>query len=171
MVAQKNIPAGEPVLAEKAFAAYLYPKNFGSHCSLCFTRLAACIGCLDCAGLAFCSVECRDLACETYHKYECQYLNLMIGSGMSILCFIVLRIITEAKTPDAAIVKAKSLLDTLCAHSDIREPEDYFQRALMTTFLLRVLQKSGFFGRRLTEACKFFNDSFHMCSCIYNLCS
>lgn len=140
------------MLVEKAFAARLYPRNFGSHCSVCFARLTAAVGCLDCAGLAFCSVECRDIACETFHKYECEYLNLMIGSGMSILCFITMRIILEAKTPSAAVTKANVLLGMLCAHSDIRDPEDYFQRALMATFLLRILQKSGFFGRRLTEA-------------------
>lgn len=151
-VAQKHVPTGETVLVEKAFAACLYPRNNGSHCNLCFTPITACISCLDCAGLAFCSPECRDTACDTYHKYECEYLNLMIGSGMSILCFIALRIVTSCKTPDTALSKGKQLLDILCSHSDIREPEDYFQRALMVTFLLRILQKSGFFGRRPTEA-------------------
>lgn len=151
-VAQKHIPTGETVLVEKAFGACLYPKNFGSHCNLCFTRITSGIGCLECAGLAFCSPECRDTACDTYHKWECEYLNLMIGSGMSILCFIALRIVTSCKTPDAALARGKQLLEYLCSHSDIREPEDYFQRALMVTFLLRILQKSGFFGRRTTEA-------------------
>lgn len=63
-----------------------------------------------------------------------------------------MRIITSAKSANVAVSKANMLLDGLCSHSDMREPEDHFQRALMVTFILRILQKTGFFGRRLTEA-------------------
>lgn len=118
-------------------------------------RLVAPIPCTDCSGVAFCTVECRDLACATYHKFECKYLDLLIGSGMSVLCNIALRIITQNRNPQAALIEGKELLKNLCKHSEQRAPIDYFQRALMATFILRCLQKAEFFGRRKTEARKY----------------
>ena len=53
------------------------------------------VSCPECSGVAFCSIDCRDSAIKTYHKYECKYMDIMIGSGMSILCHIALRIITQ----------------------------------------------------------------------------
>ncbi|XP_035794036.1 SET and MYND domain-containing protein 4-like [Anopheles albimanus] len=152
IAAAEDIAPGEPILAEPAIAACLYPKFFGSHCNACFNRLVAPVACPDCCGVAFCSVACRDRACASYHRFECQYLDLMIGSGMSILCHLALRIVLESGTPQAAIEKGNALLEHLCAHSQLREAEDHFKRTLMTTFLLSILQKAEFFGRRTTES-------------------
>lgn len=154
-VAGETINTGEVVLVEKAKCACLYPKNYGTNCNYCFARLIAPIGCPDCSSVAFCSVNCRDSAVNSYHKFECKYLDLLIGSGMSILCHIALKIIIESKTPNDALVNGKKLLDGLCAHKQLRDPEDYFKRCLMTTFLLRCLQKAEFFGRRTTESGEF----------------
>ncbi|KFB39589.1 AGAP002999-PA-like protein [Anopheles sinensis] len=152
VIAAEDIGPGEPIVAEPAEAACLYPKFFGSHCYACFARLISPVACSECCGVAFCSVACRDKACATYHRFECQYLDLMIGSGMSILCHLALRIVTQAGTPQKAIEAGQSLLDTLCKHTEHRDPEDHFKRTLMTTFLLRCLQKAEFFGRRTTES-------------------
>lgn len=77
-------------------------------------------------------------------------MDLMIGSGMSILCHLALRLVTQAGTPEKAIEIANDL--GLCAHAEHRNQEDYFRRTLMAAFLLRCLQKADFFGRRKTEA-------------------
>lgn len=153
-VAGEPIKTGETVLVERAKCACLYPKNYGTNCNYCFAKLIAPVGCPDCSSVAFCSVNCRDLAVKTYHKFECKYLDLLIGSGMSVLCHIALKIVIESKTPDDALASANKLLDGLCAHKKLRDPEDYFKRCLMTTFLLRCLQKAEFFGRRTTESGK-----------------
>ncbi|XP_053681108.1 SET and MYND domain-containing protein 4 [Anopheles nili] len=152
VVAAEDIGPGEAVLTEPAFAACLYSKFFGSHCNGCFARLIAPVGCPECCGVAFCSVACRDKACATYHRFECQYLDLMIGSGMSILCHVALRIVTQAGTPQKALEQGQILKDTFCAHTEHRDPEDHFKRTLMTAFLLRCLQKADFFGYRATES-------------------
>lgn len=113
-----------------------------------FHRLLAPVGCPDCASLAFCSVECRDKAVSTYHKYECKILDMLIGSGMSVLCHVALRTITQdGLAPCLDIYKDKTLdsAQTLCGHSDKREPKDFLQRSLMAAFLLRCLQKCEFF--------------------------
>lgn len=151
-VAKSAIGVGETLLVEKAKCACLYPKNFGTHCTHCFARLVAPIGCTDCASVAFCSIECRDIALATYHKFECKYLDLLIGSGMSILCHIALRLVLQYGTPEKALDEGKILLGSLCKNSRMRSDEDFFKRCLMSTFLLRCLQKTEFFGRRTTES-------------------
>lgn len=79
-------------------------------------------------------------------------MDLLIGSGMSILCFLALRIITQSITPEMALKNGRKIISDLCTHSDRRPNEDYLQRCTMTAFLLRVLQKAEFFGRRTTES-------------------
>lgn len=152
IVAADQIQTGDTLLIEEPICACILPKNFGTHCYDCFTRLTAPYNCYDCSGVAFCSPECRDRACSTYHKYECQYLDLLIGSGMSILCFTALRIILQTQNNPEKLNEIRNIVSNLCQHSEIRKPHDYFQRTLMTSFLLRFLQHSGFFGRRTTES-------------------
>lgn len=152
IVAAEQIQAGDTLLVEEPVCACILPKNFGTHCYDCFTRLTAPYNCYDCSGVAFCSPECRDRAFSTYHKYECQYLDLLVGSGMSILCFTALRMILQTQNNPEKLKEVKTILQNLCQHADIRKPHDYFQRTLMTTFILRFLQHSGFFGRRTTES-------------------
>lgn len=151
-VASGEIATGETLLVEKAKCACLYPKNFGTHCYHCFARLVAPIGCFDCASVAFCSVECRDVAVSSYHKFECRYLDLMIGSGMSILCHVALRLVLQQGTPEKALEEGRKLSAVFCKNSAMRSNEDFFKRCLMSTFLLRCLQKTEFFGRRTTES-------------------
>lgn len=151
-IAGGEIEAAETLLVEKAKCASLYPKNFGTHCNQCFARLVAPVGCTDCSSVAFCSTDCRDIALETYHKFECKYLDLLIGSGMSVLCHLALKLVLQQKTPEKALEEGKRLTAIFCKNSTMRSNEDYFKRCLMTTFLLRCLQKAEFFGRRTTES-------------------
>lgn len=150
--ANAEIEAAETLLVEPAKCACLYPKNFGTHCYHCFARLVAPIGCTDCSAVAFCSPECRDIALNSYHKFECKYLLLLMGSGMSILCHLALKLVLQCQTPERALEEGKRLSGILCKNSKMRSPEDFFKRCLMSTFLLRCLQKAEFFGRRTTES-------------------
>lgn len=110
--------------------------------------------CPNCAGVAFCSIECQKEACSTYHPYECKFMDMMIGSGMSILCFIALRMITQHGSVDMAIEKGRKVINDLCTHSNQRKVTDYLQRTVMSCFLLRIMQKGNFFGRRTSESGK-----------------
>lgn len=71
---------------------------------------------------------------------------------MSILCFLALRTFTQSSSVDEGLATANGLISKLCAHKDLRTPQDYLQRTLMSAFLLRCLQKCGYFGRRTTES-------------------
>ncbi|ALC44325.1 Smyd4 [Drosophila busckii] len=151
IVANEGLRTGDVVLCENPVAACLLPSFFGTNCHNCFKRLRTPVACIHCSGIAFCSAQCMGEACETYHRFECQFMDLFIGSGMSILCFIALRIFTQASSIEDGISTANLLFEHLCSHQDERKPDDYLQRALMAGFLMRILQKAQYFGRRKTE--------------------
>lgn len=52
----------------------------------------------------------------------------------------------------AAIEKNRRIVHELCSHSKRRKSTDYFQRAVMSAFLLRILQKADYFGPRTSES-------------------
>lgn len=78
-------------------------------------------------------------------------MDLLVGSGMSVLCYLALRLITQSGSPAEAVRCGRQLIVDLCTHSDRRQPDDYLQRCTMSAFLLRILQKSEFFGRRTSD--------------------
>ncbi|KAH8380352.1 hypothetical protein KR009_010174 [Drosophila setifemur] len=151
VVAGEILRTGDVVLCEEPVAACLEPGFFGTNCHHCFKRLHTPVSCLHCSGIAFCSAQCMGEASSTYHRFECEFMDLLIGSGMSILCFIALRIFTQARTLDEGLSTANLLFEHLCSHEDERQAADYLQRSLMAGFLMRILQKAQYFGRRKTE--------------------
>ncbi|XP_068149660.1 SET and MYND domain-containing protein 4 [Drosophila tropicalis] len=151
VVANGGLKTGDVVLCENPVAACLLPSFFGTNCHHCFKRLRNPVACLHCSGVAFCSAQCMGEASESYHRFECEFMDLLIGSGMSILCFIALRVFTQASSLEDGLNTANLLFEHLCSHEDVRQADDYLQRSLMAGFLLRILQKAQYFGRRKTE--------------------
>ncbi|XP_043596820.1 SET and MYND domain-containing protein 4-like isoform X2 [Bombus pyrosoma] len=205
-IAAKPIEPGDRLVVEAPFAATLLPEFFGTHCQHCFSRFVAPIGCPDCSSVAFCGRKCRDAAMASYHKYECKVLALLIGSGMSVLSMLALRMTTQsgltgcieicralssnekeqvarpctqaqAKLSKSAKRRSrrKKLRDSrreqpaervprgtereelvegdaidlrvydLVTHEKHRTAKDFFERSLMAAFLLKCLQRVGFF--------------------------
>ena len=77
LVAQKDVNVGSNLILEDPVASVALSKIAGSHCHHCLRRVEAPIGCSTCCGIAFCSIDCKNEA--KYHKFECEYLDLMIG--------------------------------------------------------------------------------------------
>ncbi|XP_060521878.1 SET and MYND domain-containing protein 4 [Cylas formicarius] len=149
VVANKNISTGETLVVEEPYAACLLPEMFGTHCHHCFARLESAVGCTECSSVAFCCTACRDRAISTYHRYECKYLDLLIGSGMSILSHTALRMITQYGLERCLKIyenRDEENVYRLCCNADKRTSGDFLQRTLMAAFLLKCLQESGFFG-------------------------
>nr|XP_053653597.1 SET and MYND domain-containing protein 4-like [Cherax quadricarinatus] len=99
LVARGPIPAGQVLIAERPYSAVLMDDKCGSHCIHCYHRLVAPVPCPWCSGVAFCSPRCRDLALATYHRWECKFLDLLKGSGVSLNCYLALRVITQHGLP------------------------------------------------------------------------
>uniref|UniRef100_A0A0C9Q6Y6 Smyd4_0 protein n=1 Tax=Fopius arisanus TaxID=64838 RepID=A0A0C9Q6Y6_9HYME len=94
-VASGDVRVGDTLATEVPLASCLLPDYYGTHCHHCFVRLRAPMGCPHCSTVAFCGRTCRDIALNSYHKYECKVLVLLIGSGMSILSALALRMVTQ----------------------------------------------------------------------------
>ncbi|KAI4457273.1 set and mynd domain-containing protein 4 [Holotrichia oblita] len=156
VAAQEAVQTGDILTVEPPYAACLLPECFGTHCHHCFDRLIAPVGCPTCCSIAFCGNDCRNIAVKTYHSFECKYLDLLIGSGMSILAHTALRMITQNNLEKILKIyenKDLELVYSLCTNSELRRPEDFFQRTLMACFLLRCLQKCGYFPYRRDDDC------------------
>lgn len=96
----------------------------------------------------------------SYHRFECKYIDLLIGSGMSILSHTALRMITQNQLADCLSIYKNRMNEkvySLCTNSDKRSVEDFFQRTLMAAFLLRCLQKCGYFGNTSKDDGKYVN--------------
>ena len=68
VVAAKQVKAGDTIAVENPVAAVLYTEKQGTNCDLCLAKLRSAVPCPHCAGVAFCSQECRDQALASYHR-------------------------------------------------------------------------------------------------------
>ncbi|XP_044743193.1 uncharacterized protein LOC123305516 [Chrysoperla carnea] len=150
-VANADIETGDTLLVEEPYAACLMPEYAGSNCHNCFKRIVAPVGCPQCSGIAFCSTSCQEIACKTYHKYECKIMDFLIGSGMSVLCHLALRMITKHGLEQCLEMyknKDKLPIYKLCTLSKQRDSKDFLYRTLMAAFMLRCLQVVDFFPNK-----------------------
>ena len=95
VVAARQVQAGDTVAVENPVAAVLYPDQQGTNCDLCFAKLRSAVPCPACAGVAFCSVECRDQALASYHRLECRHQDILLGLGCSALVRLSYRSLTS----------------------------------------------------------------------------
>ncbi|KYN10733.1 SET and MYND domain-containing protein 4 [Trachymyrmex cornetzi] len=145
-VATAEIHPGDILLVEPPLAGCLLPEFYGTHCQHCYARLRAPVGCPNCSCIAFCGKKCREVAMATYHKYECKVLALLIGSGMSVLSMVALRMVTQEESREGDDESVDVAPYNLVTHADKRTSKDFLERSLMAAFLLKCLQRVGFFA-------------------------
>ncbi|KYQ47104.1 SET and MYND domain-containing protein 4 [Trachymyrmex zeteki] len=146
VVATAEIHPGDILLVEPPLAGCLLPEFYGTHCQHCYARLRAPVGCPNCSCVAFCGKKCREVAMATYHKYECKVLALLIGSGMSVLSMVALRMVTQEESCEGDDESVDVAPYNLVTHADRRTSKDFLERSLMAAFLLKCLQRVGFFA-------------------------
>lgn len=155
-IAGQSISAGDTLLVEQPLVACLLADCHGTHCLHCMRALSASnavpYGCDGCSAVAFCSPACQRIACSTYHRYECRFGDLLIGSGMSVLCYVALRAVTQCVSVDEAVRRGRQTVSELCGHAGQRTMLDRLRRCVMAAFLLSILQKGGFFGEKRRKA-------------------
>ena len=177
--AEKEVNPGDTLLVEEPFAAVLYADKQGNTCDFCFKRLKVVIPCTQCAGIGFCSKDCRDKALLSYHKYECKYLDLLHGLGCSTIAKLALRIITthpldyfkklrtdlnvdnksiEFKQPYLAVINLVGL-------DEQRKTENKNARTMMAVALLKVLKAAKYFPDK-SDADTFTDDEIFIGSLI-----
>merc|ERR1712012_1291634 len=169
-IASRDIVVGEVLTVEKAIVSHMLPEYMGRNCTHCFKSMKAPLPCPTCTKVMFCSMKCRTTALSTYHKYECKLVDLFLSSGMSIICFLALRTVTqkplqwfrdnremfELSKHDKTSGETKEQKEVyessdyrnyfnLVSHHDERKTNDMFHRAMFSVFLLRCLQSQGYF--------------------------
>lgn len=93
--AKQRINVGATVVVEKPHCSMLLEKFKLSHCHHCYKRTMAPVGCPNCRDAVFCGEKCRDSAIHHYHRNECKILKTLNASGLSIICFLALRILSQ----------------------------------------------------------------------------
>jgi len=177
-VASRDITVGDVLTVEKAIVSHMLPEYMGKNCSHCFKTMKAPLPCNTCTKVMFCSISCRETALTTYHPYECKLVDLFLSSGMSIICFLAYRTVTQKSLKwfmenrqlfqdhDKTSGQTKEQTDVyesgdyrnyfnLVNHHSERKTGDVFHRSMFSVFLLRCLQSQGYFpnkpGDKLTE--------------------
>lgn len=169
-IASRDIIVGEVLTVEKAIVSHMLPEYMGKNCSHCFKSMKAPLPCNTCTKVMFCSVKCRKAALSTYHKYECKMVDLFLSSGMSIICFLALRTVTQREIQwfrdnkdmfdltkhdktSGETKEQKEVYESgdyknyfnLVNHHSERKTNDMFHRAMFSVFMVRCLQTQGYF--------------------------
>lgn len=96
LVTEKDVAPGEVLLIEKPYSSILLPEYYSTHCQSCFQRVSAPMPCWCCSRVRFCSDECRLDAWESFHKIECQQLDLITGANLGKNAMLAFRILTSS---------------------------------------------------------------------------
>ncbi|BES90742.1 Set and mynd domain containing [Nesidiocoris tenuis] len=153
MVANCKLPVGATVACEEPYASVLKFEKQNSHCLNCYKRLNRVVPCPTCSGVAYCSIACATEG-DDYHKWECPFMELMIGSGMSLSAALSLRMVTQH--PIEFFLQLFTAIKendehphlkiyNLETHSKTRETVDFVYRTLMALLQLQMLRTGGYF--------------------------
>lgn len=93
--AKQRINVGATVVVEKPHCSMLLEKFKLSHCHHCHKRTMAPVCCPNCRDAVFCGERCRDSAIHHYHRNECRILKTLNASGLSVICGLALRILSQ----------------------------------------------------------------------------
>ncbi|XP_064634402.1 SET and MYND domain-containing protein 4-like isoform X2 [Lineus longissimus] len=162
LVAVDSIQTGDTLIVEQPFSAVLLPSHYDTHCHHCFKPILAPIGCDLCTDVRFCSQDCKSKSWETYHQYECGYLNLFHSVGIAHLSLRIvltagLQYLLESKDDYKSTEQVPGLTKEgvydfgypsvyhLMPHSDKMKVEDVFQYTMTAVLLLKCLVHCQFF--------------------------
>ncbi|XP_061174387.1 SET and MYND domain-containing protein 4-like [Saccostrea echinata] len=167
LMASTDIKVGEIIAVEKPFASVNLSEREQEYCSHCSTRVECPVPCQQCCDVAFCSLQCQEEAWSDYHRIECKIIR-HVQSMKSKLGHLALRMVMKAGfsylmqersnfcSGDVSEVLGYNkdgcydsedyyALYTLVNHGDKRTPEDLFNKAVQTVYLLKCLELTPFF--------------------------
>lgn len=167
LMASTDIRVGDIVAVEKPYASVNLPEKEGDYCSHCSKRINSPVPCQQCCDVAYCSLQCQEEAWTEYHKTECKIIR-HVQNMISKLGHLALRMVLKAGYP--FLIQGRSnlcaedvtenigynrngcydsedynALYNLVNHGDKRTPEDLFNKAVQSVYLLRCLKLTPFF--------------------------
>lgn len=167
LMASADIKVGEVVAVEKPFASVNLCEREQEYCSHCCRRVNSPVPCQQCCDVAFCSLQCHEEGWAEYHRDECKIIR-HVQNMKSKLGHLGLRIVMKAGFANLMQERSNFCADdvseslgftknghydsedyhalyTLVNHGDKRTPEDLFDKAVQTVYLLKCLELTSFF--------------------------
>eukprot|EP00095_Tigriopus_kingsejongensis_P012145 maker-scaffold954_size76946-snap-gene-0.18 protein:Tk12145 transcript:maker-scaffold954_size76946-snap-gene-0.18-mRNA-1 annotation:"GD10796" len=148
VVATRDIQPGEQFALDVPICQMLQQEHVKHHCWHCLRRLTAPIPCSSCSGVGFCSLRCRNISAETYHRFECGRTDLLYKSniGAWILAVRVIGtlpgMIDKSSNHLPGAWKDVMHLEAHEGSTQYMAPE-LMKEALVAVFLTRFLQIGG----------------------------
>eukprot|EP00111_Clytia_hemisphaerica_P004260 TCONS_00012164-protein len=170
-IADRDIKAGEIIIAEKPYALQCLSESFETHCYQCLTRFIVGYPCQCCSTVLYCSSECQLLSWKSSHQYECKYLQMLINDDIG-LGHLAVKVILKNNLEELRNFKSiytgrendsglndQGVYDpqdyfclySLVGNSESRKLSDLFKRSIMAVFLCRILQNSGYLPSNSSE--------------------
>lgn len=167
--AVENIQTGTTIVEEFAHCAVLIAEKCLTNCQCCMVSTIQPFACPNCAHVVFCSWNCLQNGCNSFHKTECRIQPSIFEAGSSINCSMALRIITQRplkvflglrgllKEDDSCLKKKRYTFDDylnvyyLCRNVSQWKREHLIYYACMAVFLLRLLKQSDYFERKTSD--------------------
>ena len=168
--ADQDIHIGEVLAVEDPYSSVLYQEQYQTHCYRCMTKVDRPVPCTQCSTIVFCSQQCRQMAWQQYHQYECRYFvlfdkllcarigHLAIRTMMVTGLTFILDYVRNNKNLQESESQGQTEVDKdriylgdyhsiyhLEANTKDRFPINLFDYTVIATFLTKTLQKSGFF--------------------------
>jgi len=167
LVANEDIKVGDVLIVEKPFQSVVFTRFQKSHCYHCFKSVSVPIPCQQCTSVTYCSRDCRDQSWTAFHRYECSYFVLfdtsMCGKigNLALRLFIIMgpaALIEYVKTHSELTAKEElgTAAETVAYSADYngvyslvtntseRKLEDMFHLAVVSCYLMKLLQLTGY---------------------------
>lgn len=97
LVVNSDVNVGDVIAIEKPFCTVNSAINRYKRCENCTQEHHySLIPCEQCTGVMFCSVECRDEAMQSFHKYECATIDFIHSECHTTVEMTCIRLVTTA---------------------------------------------------------------------------
>ena len=157
-VAAKDIACGTVLAVDDPLASILNPdqqKDMTKYCLRCITFCQQTFPCPTCSSVVYCSTNCREQDLPI-HLYECElnlYQHRFVNGCDTFRIFLVLRIIFSygsfAQVGQA--LKQKQGVFKMVNHADQRDQESDIKYLVLSSLLLRLLNRSSFSMSNILE--------------------
>lgn len=97
IIAKRDIKPGEVLAVEEPYAKILLKDRYLTHCYNCLKPSYNLMPCVKCPLVFFCNENCREIAWNYYHRYECPILATLLESQVTNLPLTALRVTICAK--------------------------------------------------------------------------
>lgn len=111
IVATRNIDIGEILIVDKPYFQELDDELYFANCSHCMGFMWRGVACDHCVNVAYCSESCKIIAWETYHKLECNILDLLEKYGQSSVAITGVRFFSQMLNEAGGLDKLSMRVD------------------------------------------------------------